>query len=1313
MALWLIARTPHATALEGAFHPALREALAHLDRARGPEVYTALREVWGSWDRANPMHVEEALLSAERNGKLSPPARSYAGLLSAYARTRRGDLEAAKKKIEARRWIAVGPFDNEGKAGLDSELGPEPELDQPIVPGRAYSGKERPVRWRALPDAFPYGFLDFGALLRPERKICGFATSFVRAKAGSKAPRSLSIWVGAAGAFKLYWNGREVLIDPAYRGHDADRLAATVTLAPGYNALLVKVCGDEQSPVVSVRLADAKGAPDPALETSNDFNASNEAVKLVTPEKKKPKTTPAPAPKAPPKPKEPPKAPPKPETAPAPKPSPLPSAAPTPPKPGPSGDAAVPPAPTVPRPGAGGPLPGKPAPKVPDDEETSETPQTPRAKAKPLFGRGGIDGPIQSFERMTAGANARPADLEAYARYLSLTSGDDAAEHKARDMARRAAEREPTVERLLLAGELAEDRNQRAEWVGKAEAVAQKSTPQKIEVLLALADVAGTGPNWREASEHYDRVLAIDPDNVEALQGRFELYNTAGLKRTALSTIERALERNPDSVALLNMYATQLRTLGRTSEAADVESRYAGLRFDDHSFLSGQIDLALARRDRSSAERWTDRLLQSSPESQWSLGVAAHVYRSLGQSERAVAMYQRALTLAPEDVGTLRSLADLQGELGHREEQMKLLQTILKIRPQDRDVREYVEHIEKPKPRADEAYAWKSERFLKLRHAPAAGQNRRTLRDLTVTTVFENGLSSHFRQIVFQPLNDAGAAMARQYGFQYQSDSEVVQLRGARVYRGDGRVDEAIESGEGAADDPSVSMYTSARNFYIQFPRLDPGDVVELRYRIDDVTPRNEFADYFGEVTYMQSTEPVQNAEYVLITPKKRTFYVDERVPNLKRDTREAGDQRIYRFTVDKLSPVVPEPSMSAFPEVLGFVHVSTFKTWKELGRWYWGFVKEQFDLDDETRKLARDIAKGAKTDRDKIRAIYDWVVQGTRYVALEFGIYGYKPRRCVQTVARGWGDCKDKATVIVTLLKELGIPSTIVILRTQMRGDFNSKVASLAPFDHAIVYVPSQNIYLDGTAEYTGSTELPEMDAGALGLQVNEGDSKLVHLPELDPKLNLVSRNITATLSANGDAKLDLDYETRGASASEWRRRYHAEPTRRDRVASDLGHEFPGFEILPGTQGISTGNLEDVEQPVKVKVRGVARGFARKDGEALSLAATPTTRLTPTYASLSQRTQDLRVLSFSSIDDTFVIKLPPGHKVRSAPVAAESKTPFGSYKIEVHESPGQISVRSRVELEAPRVTPKQYPAWKKFCEDVDRALGNRLVVGP
>ncbi|HEY4105409.1 MAG TPA: DUF3857 domain-containing protein, partial [Polyangiaceae bacterium] len=1013
-----------ANAGEGALHHDLRELSAELAQERGPEVYATLRRIWNTWDRADPTHVEEVLRAAQHDSHLSPPARAYASTLAALGRARRGDLKASRDAIRALgyvdQWFVVGPFDNEGKSGLDTASGPEPELTSAIVPGKAYTGKERPVRYRPIPAVFPYGYLDAGSLVRPEAKVCVFATTFVSAQ---KAKRKLSVWAGAGGSFKLFWNGDLVLGDSAYRSHDYDRSGTQVELEPGPNELTIKLCGDDQSPVGSVRVAGPDGTPDSSLVFSNDVAQSQAFAKAFSAKK-------------------------------------------------------------------------------------------PSEKLKP---QAGPEGPIQLFQKLTEGAHPTPAALEAYARYLAETGGDDPARHEARDFAKQAADTEPTIRRLLLAGRLAEDRNQSGEWIKKAEALAARDPKPNRDVLLARALDRRTSPNWRDAFPYFDRVLALDPDDSLAIRGRVELYNLAGLPRTALDTLEHALDRTPNSVNLLNMYASQLRMLGRTTDAAEVESRYSALRFDDAGFLSSMIELAVARRDRPAAERWVDRLLATHPDGLSALALAARTYRSLAQPERAVASYRRALELAPEDTASLRALAELDGDLGKRDEQLAMLRDILRIRPQDRDVRDYVEHLEPQRPRADEAYAWDSSRFLKLRHAAANGQNRRLLRDLTVSTVFENGLSSQYRQIVFQPLTDAAAAAARQYAFGYEADTQQVQLRGARVYRGDGRIDEAIESGEGPADDPSIATYTSARTFYIQFPRLEPGDVVELRYRVDDVTPKNDFGNYFGEITYLQNTDPVQNAEYVLITPKTRTFYLDQNVPNLVQSDEVVGNQKIYHFFAEQIPAVAPEPAMPPLQEVLGFVHVSTYKNWKDLGRWYWGLVKDQFDLDDETRKLAKQITQGKTTDVDKVKAVYDWVTKNTRYVALEFGIYGYKPRRCVQTVARGWGDCKDKATVITTLLNELGIPTTMVVLRTQMKGDFRSSVASFAPFDHAIAYVPSMNLYLDGTAELTGINELPRMDIGALGIHVNQGDTELEYVPKPPPEKNFVRREVKVQLAKSG----------------------------------------------------------------------------------------------------------------------------------------------------------------------------------------------------
>ncbi|HKQ69713.1 MAG TPA: DUF3857 domain-containing protein, partial [Polyangiaceae bacterium] len=927
--------------------------------------------------------------------------------------------------------------------------------------------------------------------------------------------------------------------------------------------------------------------------------------------------------------------------------------------------------------------------------------------------KGKIVGPIPAFEAATSAKGAPPRALEAYARYLRMTGGDDAAQHLAQDLARRAAKAEPMLARHLLAADLSSDRNEKREWLGRAESMVGADA-RPIELLLAQAELARGGTNWRDATPFYDQVLVRDPNNVRGVLGRVELYREAGLKRTALLTLESALEKNPQSVALLRVYATALRDVGRTTEGDEAASRYAALRFDDTNYLGERIDLAVMRRDTKAVARWVDRLLASDPDSSWALATAARAYRALGQEGQAHGFYRKALDLSPEDVDTLRAEADLYAEAGKKDEQLKALRQILALRPQEKDVREYVEHIEPQKPRADEQYAWTADKFLEKKKRPAGGHHRRTLRDLTVTTVFQNGLASRFHQVVFQPLSDEAAAAAREYAFAYQADSEVVQLRAARVYRENGKIDEAVESGEGPADNPSLATYTSARTFYVHFPRLNAGDVVELQYRVEDVGQRNEMSDYFGEIVYLQQGQPLFGAEYVLITPKNRNFYFHASpLPGMMRTDKVQGDTRVYTFQAPEVAPLLPEPTMPPYSEVLAHVHVSTYKTWDEVAAWYAGLSKDQLRPDEEVRRRVALLTKGLTDPAAKVRAIYDEVVQRTRYVALEFGIYGYKPRPCALTFARGWGDCKDKATLIVTMLKEAGIPAKLVLVRTGMRGESETEPPSLAPFDHAIAYVPSMNLFLDGTAEYTGSNELPSMDRGALALIVDEsGTGKLVHLPDPEASATRRTRKVDAVLAADGTAQLDVKTETSGALAAEERQRYHAKGTRKERVTRDLAGDFSGFELAPNEGALEMNDLEDIEQPVKLRARGKAVSLGRRDGSDLSIPLGPTGRLVPAFAALSTRKQDIRLHVRSTLEDEVVIHLPANLKVKGPPDNLHQETPFGTFSINAEVSPGKVTVKSKVSFDKTRIAPAEYPAFRSFCEAADRAFAQRLVVG-
>src|SRR5262249_38349228 len=157
----------------------------------------------------------------------------------------------------------------------------------------------------------------------------------------------------------------------------------------------------------------------------------------------------------------------------------------------------------------------------------------------------------------------------------------------------------------------------------------------------------------------------------------------------------------------------------RTTEAAELEERYAQLRFDDASFVRGHIDLAIAQRDTETAIRWIERLLAMNPDSPKNLGDAAQSYLMLGDRARAVAMLKKWLDLAPEDTEAMRALADAYALAGKRDEQVALLRQVLVTKPQNKEVRDYLAHLEPAKAKPDEGYARTSREFLAKRGAPA------------------------------------------------------------------------------------------------------------------------------------------------------------------------------------------------------------------------------------------------------------------------------------------------------------------------------------------------------------------------------------------------------------------------------------------------------------------------------------------------------------------------------------------------------------------------------------------------------------------
>lgn len=920
-------------------------------------------------------------------------------------------------------------------------------------------------------------------------------------------------------------------------------------------------------------------------------------------------------------------------------------------------------------------------------------------------------GVLAALRTAAAGDNPNAQSLEDLARWIHLTGADDLTNTRAADLAEQAARAAPTVSRWLLLADVTNDRNRRLESLRRALALA----PDDPHVLTAMGHARRVGVRPEEGLPFIDRALARDPGYALAHMERAFALDGIGLPFAAHRGLEEAAALAPRSAQLLRARIALAERASQSDLANTLRRALARLRGGDVDVWESLARDARTRGDSAEVRRLAERLVALRPDQLSVYNQAAELFESVGDTDRAVAVLTQGTDLAPAEASLWASRAALEARLGRNDDARASLRQALALRPQDAALRQHLAALEPQTPRPDEAAAETPEVFLARRGVRASDRyNVRALQELTVRTVYPNGLSGTFRQVVYEVANAQGARDGRAYTLRYDPSSERYELRTARVYHPDGSVDEGTQVDEfNVSSDPATRMYFSSRIVRLTFPNLSPGDVVEVRWRTDDVSPRNAFADYFGDLQVVQAPVPRAHFVYELRAPATREFFVHTTaLPGgrvLTLDERVEADTRVRRWSADDVPAVPPEERAPGQTERAAYIHLSTYRDWAEVGRWYWGLVREQLVLDDRLRGIVRELTAGLTTDRDRVRAIYRWVITHTRYVALEFGIHGFKPYAVPQVCTRGFGDCKDKASVIVTMLREAGVEASLVLLRTRANGAVATEPASLAVFDHAIAYVPSLDLFLDGTAQHSGVDELPGGDQGVMALVVDPrgNGARLVQTPVHTPERNWQRVTAELTLRADNTGTLHTTQEMQGPDAPALRQQLEAEATRVERVEDLLRERYPGVRVTR----VTTGDLTDIEAPARLEYEATVVRVGTRQGDDLLVAPAPPLDLARRYASRSTRTHDLVVGVPSQVQEARTLRLPSGATATDLPPPVLLESPFGRFELRVEAAGNTLRVHRALTLSRDRVAPADYAAFRAFCQGVDDALARRITV--
>lgn len=353
-------------------------------------------------------------------------------------------------------------------------------------------------------------------------------------------------------------------------------------------------------------------------------------------------------------------------------------------------------------------------------------------------------------------------------------------------------------------------------------------------------------------------------------------------------------------------------------------------------------------------------------------------------------------------------------------------------------------------------------------------QEAAIVEDMTTKLAFQDSGSFTRQQTsTVRILSDTGVKDWGLLSLPYQSATQTVEIDYVRVRKPDGSI--VLTPSDNVQDlDSEITraapFYSDLREKHIAVKGLGKGDTLEYAVHWQSTKPLIPGQFWFE---YNFHRDGIVLSERLEIqVPADRAV----KVKGTKTQTVSTqGPLRIYTWTYSKLQNTTDagEEEKKAVDRARGRVsppdvQISTFQTWTDVGRWYWDLQKERVEPSPAVRAKAAELTKGLTDDEAKLRSIYSFVSTQYRYIGIAFGVGRYQPHAADDVLSNNYGDCKDKHTLLASLLEAAGL--TIYPALISSSRILDEDVPSPAQFDHLIGYLPhgKDGIWIDTTPEVT-----------------------------------------------------------------------------------------------------------------------------------------------------------------------------------------------------------------------------------------------------
>jgi tetratricopeptide (TPR) repeat protein len=794
---------------------------------------------------------------------------------------------------------------------------------------------------------------------------------------------------------------------------------------------------------------------------------------------------------------------------------------------------------------------------------------------------------------------------------------------------------------------------------------ARDEHPESVEVWLHLARYYQAEGWTEDRCRALDEAIARRPDDLRVLIERADCRSDLGYRDEARATMDSVLDALPGLVSAAQWHRDDAIRLEALERAERLAARLAELLPHQPGPLRTLAELRRRRRDRAGAERALQDALAIDPDSPQTLSQLARLAYEHGDRELAIQRWEDALARNPDDAKLAQRLAVLvprgrfpwEKDVPSEEQIEAMIQAAAKVKPEPgADVLDVLDH--------------------------------------EVMLINPDGSASCWVTSIQRAVNDAGRDGLTQH-----------QLRPGR---------RRLTLSYAIGPDGRRAEAASVRGSSLRFRGLKAGSTVVVQYRVDEA-PAPYLARHVARTWWFQSVRHQGlKREWIVWSPKGTKFH-EQVVGEVAREARTEGEHDRVAWRTEASPPLLPEPNMPTSLEVLAHVSISSVPGWSDFVRWEEALLDEAFRSGPEIDALAARLFEGATEPAEKVKRIHEFLMREIRYQQdYEDTIAGVKPHAAPQVLERGYGDCKDKAVLFVTLAQKVGVDVHFALVRTRPKGPIVEAIP-MQQFDHAIVYVPAQpgietGRFYDPTADLLDIETLRADDVGTRSL-VFDPETKAHEfrdIPYQTPEAHAEHIEAEVVLGADGKASGTVVLRVTGSNGSAIRR-----IARNERQFEQLA-QIVTNGLVPGASVKAARPLEvdDLRQPASAEFQFSSTGLARKERDTLRLSALSNWKPKGLFA-LPSRKYALVVGTPNARSTRTTLRLPPGAKLESAPDPAELESPCFVWKRTVTPAKDGASlvVVETADQRCERIEPADYAAHRALAERVLQQQQQEIVV--